>query len=798
MSYCRKLETGGKVAVRLRVLVAALLWFSCAAPASAQELLQNLLAREPFDEITVKDKDDNVEALQLELLDVPGRMTPALRKMGNMEIRLLGAPDDIYEVFWIDIVRIRLYEDIMLDELNDLITARNFDDAFDYFLFLDQRYRGLPGVDEILNRFQFVQGSQWLSDGRHLEALSLLEKVHTANEQYIHNNGPETAKTELNKATGLVLDAYMRDGKIILARKIAQRLIGTHGKSTVGHANEVLNELRNLAIVKRDEARKLLDAGQLREAQKVVREMIDIFPQVIGGREIAVEAIRRYPLVTVGTVYPSAGDDRSRMDNWAARRTGFLTRRMFMEYEGPGPERGEYRSPYGEVRQGSDRRTLRIRISPKKLVAGQQINGYHLAQRLLNLADPVSPMYNSQWAALFLRVEVRDVYDVIVYFQRPHVLPEALLQVFLDPSLDANDPLAKDGPFVLDKQSNSEANVVRYTLNANSPFTATIVDPNFIPPSEILEKAFESSGEAVKALKRGDVDVIDRVSPVQALRLQNEIGGTIKVVPYALPTLHMLLPNYDKPYMQNELFRRAILYGIMRQKTLDELILKNHYVAGCEVVSGPFSPGISLDDPLSYAYNRKVVPRPYSPRLAVVLAKLAEQRMKELALQKDEEPEPIPELVIGHPAEDDAREACIAIEFQLEQLEIFQVKLIEFEVGKSIDETGECHLVYTKLAMWEPLVDASRLLSPNGLVHIQDDHVNRSVQWLERSIRWREVRDRVQQVHRIAHEKVAIIPLWQLREYFVHREGITLGVDAPVALYHGVQRWQLVPDFGEE
>ena len=125
----------GRVAVRLRVLIAALLGINCASTALAQELLENLLAREPFDEITVKDKDDNIEALQLELLDVPGRVTPPLKKTGKMEIRLLGAPDDIYEFFWLDIVKIRLYEDIMLDELNDLITLQNFDDAFDYFLF---------------------------------------------------------------------------------------------------------------------------------------------------------------------------------------------------------------------------------------------------------------------------------------------------------------------------------------------------------------------------------------------------------------------------------------------------------------------------------------------------------------------------------------------------------------------------------------------------------------------------------------------------------------------------------------
>ncbi|MEC7566873.1 MAG: ABC transporter substrate-binding protein [Planctomycetota bacterium] len=761
----------------------------------AQELLIDLANRTPYDEITVKDQQGEVEALQLELLDIPGRQAPAIEKSGVMEIRLLGAPDDIYEVFWIDIIKIRLYEDIMLDELNGYIDARRFDDAFDYFLFLDQRYKGLPGVAEVLSRYQFVQGSQWLQDGRHLEALSLLEKVHLTNEGYVHDGGPDTAKTQLNAAAALVLNRYMEGGKTILARKLGQRLIRAHGASTVPAALDTLKKLNQLATEKRDEARRLLDAGELREAQRVVREMIDIYPPVPGGREIAVEAIRRYPLVTVGTVYPSIVNDRSRMDNWAARRTGFLTRRMFMEYEGPGPERGEYLSPYGEVRQGSDRKTLRIRISPEKIASGIQINGYHLSQRLLNLADEHHPMYNAQWAALFDRVEVRDVYDVIIHLRRPHVLPEALLQVFLDPSLDLDDPRANDGPFI---KVDDEATSVRYTLNSKNPFTRTAPDPNFIPPSEILEMTYDVSGDAIKALKRGDIDVIDRVSPAQAVRLQNEAGGTIRVVPYALPTIHMLLPNYDKPYMRNELFRRAILYGIMREATLNELILKNHRIPGCQVVSGPFSPGIGLGDPLSYAYNRKVIARPYSPRLAVVLAKLAEQRMKEEAEQKEEEPPPIPELVIGYPAEEDARDACIAIEFQLEQLQIFKVKLIEFEPGQSTDETGECNLVYTKLAMWEPLVDTTRLLSPNGLVSIRDDHVNRTVQWLERSIRWQEVRDRVRQVHRIAHEKVAVIPLWQLREYFVHREGITLGADAPVALYHGIERWQLVPDFGEE
>ena len=58
---------------------------------------------------------------------------------------------------------------------------------------------------------------------------------------------------------------------------------------------------------------------------------------------------------------------------------------------------------------------------------------------------------------------------------------------------------------------------------------------------------------------------------------------------------------------------------------------------------------MGVDDPLSYAYNREMVPRPYAPQLAVVLTKLAEQRLQEQAERKKEEPPEIPELVIGYP-----------------------------------------------------------------------------------------------------------------------------------------------------
>tara|TARA_Y100001968_G_scaffold22079_2_gene17451 strand:+ start:3129 stop:5549 length:2421 start_codon:yes stop_codon:yes gene_type:complete len=779
-------------AVLVGVFFSATVW-------SQDEVEENLIERLegtiPYDEITVKAEDDTVEVIQLELLDIPGRGTPELKTNGKLEIRLLGNPDDVYEVFWRDITKIRLYEDIMIDEINGYIDSLKFDEAFDYLLFLRSEYSNLPGTQEVLARYQYSQGADWLKKGRNLEALSLLESLYENFPEFVFDGGPDNAKTKLNEAAQAVLKDYLDAQKIVLARRFSQRLIKTHGVSAVPAALDTLRTLRDIATGKRDEARRLLDEGKLREAQKAVREMIEIFPQVSGGREIAVEAIRKYPLVTVGTIYPSLEDDRSRMDNWAARRTGTLTRRMIMEYEGPGTDRGEYTTPFGDVKQGSDRKTIRIRINPLKLSEDNQIYGFHLAERLLKMAEPLDATYNAQWASIFERVEVTGVFDVVVHLQRPHVLPEAMLQVFLDASIARDSEEAQDGPFIPEPPGEEG---VRYVTNPKDPFPVTSDDPNFIPPSEVLEIQFEEQKDLIKALRKGDVDVVDRLSPVTAIQLSEEPGSTIKVVPYALPTIHMLVPNYDEPYMKNDLFRRAILYGIMREATLNELILKNRRIPGCQVVSGPFSPGMGVDDPLSYAYNRDMVPRPYAPHLAVVLTKLAEQRLQEQAEKKEEEPPPIPELVIGYPAEDDARVACTAFKFQLEQLEVFKVKLVEFEKGQSIDTTGECNLTYMKVAMWEPIVDTARLISPNGIAAITDDHVNRSVQWMERAIRWPEVRNRVRQVHRIAHEKAAVLPLWQLREYFAHREGITLGTESPVSLYHGIQRWQLVPNFEDE
>ena len=51
---------------------------------------------------------------------------------------------------------------------------------------------------------------------------------------------------------------------------------------------------------------------------------------------------------------------------------------------------------------------------------------------VLEMADPDSPLYEPAWASLTKGTQVEDVFKVHIDLRRPHVLPEAMLQIRLD------------------------------------------------------------------------------------------------------------------------------------------------------------------------------------------------------------------------------------------------------------------------------------------------------------------------------------------------------------------------------
>ena len=134
----------------------------------------------------------------------------------------------------------------------------------------------------------------------------------------------------------------------------------------------------------------------------------------------------------------------------------------------------------------------------------------------------------------------------------------------------------------------------------------------------------------MRALIRGEVAVIDRVAPWDLSIIEaggRDLGKQIALEKYALPTVHVLLPNVKRPNMTNRTLRRALLYGINRAGILEQAVLAGKPRPGFAVLSGPFPLGAAADDPIGFGSDRKIKPFPYEPRLALALTALA---LKEL------------------------------------------------------------------------------------------------------------------------------------------------------------------------
>jgi len=331
----------------------------------------------------------------------------------------------------------------------------------------------------------------------------------------------------------------------------------------------------------------------------------------------------------------------------------------------------------------------------------------------------------------------------------------------------------------------------------------------------VIEQIYTSEEEALTALVRGDVDVLQRIAPWQVDRLRRSDG--IVVGSYRLPTIHTLVPNYSKPLLRRREFRRALCYGIDRQRIVKDILLGGRNLAGFQVLSGPLPAGVSLSDPLGYAYNRSIKPRPYEPRLAAVLAAVARTTLAKSTLAKSTLTKSIKQsapssesdanneqrageeetstatvkpLVLAHPPDAIARTTCQTIKMQLDAIGI-PVELVELSPYLNADaEMVDYDLMYVEFPLWEPLVDLRRLLGPAGRVGSCSPAMSLALTSVDESRNWKEARTRLQHAHEVAFYDLPVVPLWQTANFFARRETLQGVSTSPVLLYQNVANWK--------
>jgi ABC-type transport system substrate-binding protein len=733
-----------------------------------------LTDREPFDQLTLTAANGNAVVEILPLANPPTNLQPTDR----LRIRLVKNPQQDYEVTWQDVAKYRSYNQLVFEEAQQLVQDKKYNAAFRNFDYLLKHTTPTPGLRNAVLEYLLVNASEMLAAGKTDHALAVFEELLQRDRDF---RATEVAG-QISRAADTLISQEVDRGDFAQARAVMTRLEARYGSERIATLATWRQRFIDQATDLKRQAEQMVTEGKLREAEQRSRRMVAIWPDLAGAQKLRDDIVLQYPMVIVGVAEAAGRQDATSIDSWSARRTGRLTQRTLMEFNGAGPEGGQYLCAFGEYSQSDDRRGLTLELnSAAHATGGAPVDGYTVARRVTELADPASPSYEPEWAALAQRVSVSDVFRVNIELRRPHVLPEAMLQVRIDAGTapPGTGPRPGDGPFTL---VGGNAEDLHFVARADCKFAS---DSH---PREIVERHFQTTEEAIGALRRGDIDAIDVLFPDDAVRLADD--KTLRVIPYALPTIHVLMPNHQNLFTANQTFRRAIAYGIDRQAILDADVLGNQKVPGCQLISGPFPIGTYDNDPLAYAYNPRVPVRSYNPRLASILNMLARRELTEKAEKRGETVPAETKIVLGFPGSQLARVTCQAISQYLATVGI-TCELRELPPDADPNAMPDLDLVYKQVAMWEPIVDARRLLAPQGVAAVSNEYVGMALRRLDAAKNWREVRERLHDLHRIVDEQVAIIPLWQTVNYLVHAERVSGVGQHPLTLYQDVEQWQV-------
>ncbi len=706
------------------------------------------------------------------LLDFPGRKKPSSPK-GDLSMEILGL-DKKFAAKWSDIKSIDLWEERLERETTERMKSGDFSGAYPFLSILIRDYPSRPNLKNLRSEFLLNNAAARFRAGELEPTLAMLEELRRYNPTY---------QTEIVfKVIGRVTDSLMKTladaNRLDDAQKVLARLQRDYPPGTIDSVKIWDEKFLALAQEKRVGAEAAKDREDWRTARKLANESLYLYPNIPGGKELIRQIDIAYPLVRVGVMESASELDPTRIDNWAARRAGRLVYRTLFEMRGTGSEGGEYDFILGSAVQSPDRLEFDLTLNPQKMRPpltniDSQLLAYWIAKR----SQLGTPNYSSPWAAVIDTIALDGPQVVSCLLRRPNVLPASLLQLRIDGEMIGLGEGDSTGVY---RRSLEEAGEVRFKL-IGEPANAT-------QPREVVELKMQSAQEAVSNLVRGEVDVVDHLFPSDAAGLRQ--SKRIVVEDFPLPTVHMLVPCSDHAFIADRNFRRALLYGLNREDILTGELLSNRKFPGCRVISGPFPAGVQDNDPLAYAYDERIKPLTYQPQLASLLTVLARKQLEAVATKLKQPAPVLAPIRLAAPEDALSQIACEAIKTQWQAIKL-EVEVVPLPPGRTWPDEGTADLVYVAAAVWEPTIDARRILGPDGLARCKDQLVGLGLRQLEGANNWKDVRDRLYELHSIASNELPILPLWQIVDSFAYRKELTgIGADI-VSLYQNVERWRL-------
>jgi tetratricopeptide (TPR) repeat protein len=173
----------------------------------------------PFDVVTL-DKANDGKVYKVYPLRLPGRRVPEKpRPSEKLRVKLLENEQE-YDIAWSNIVKLELYEQLVLAETNKLAAEGKLDDAYEQLNFLFAYYPQTPGLAEARQSYLYISSAAAFRQQKLDEALALLEELHAQNPNYKASESSPTVLQRLGDvADRLTLRIQHRsDGHLLVVQ----------------------------------------------------------------------------------------------------------------------------------------------------------------------------------------------------------------------------------------------------------------------------------------------------------------------------------------------------------------------------------------------------------------------------------------------------------------------------------------------------------------------------------------------------------------------------------------------------
>ncbi|WP_145113091.1 ABC transporter substrate-binding protein [Botrimarina mediterranea] len=714
-----------------------------------------LYERQPFDLVIVRDEG---KSTPLEVLPLKDR-TPGAARSGDLYARLLDAPGEEIAIPGPSVERVELYEEQLLSKAKEFAAKSDFNSAYPYFAKLERDYPDYPGLTEAFTKAIYDEARALFAAKEYDHALALLGSLK---ERSSRTPGLENAVDTIGDA---ILKARWEAEDYLGVRRTVDAIEGQFAGMRLSLGERWLGRMSEGAALERAKAQRLAAAGKGREALRIVSGAVALDPTSQKTRQLLAELSSAGGTLWVGVWETAAPDATPDLDSPAAVRQSRLIGGRLATLESFQPSGGEYVSTAGVLDTDDARRQLSIRFADSAMA-------YRLARLLLEPAgaarEPLA-LLRERTAAVSVEGDNRLLVDL----KSPHPQPMALAAAPLNAS---QRDIAPGEWRRVSLPAGSEAAARYERVSGAGAFGA------------VEEYVYSDIDEAFADLRARQIHALMGVPPWRVAEV--EALPTIELAELRLPTLHCLLLHPSSSLRERREVRRAIRYGIASQETLNKIVLGEAQRNGFEVLSNAVPRGKSLGDPLRYAYNESIEPRPYEPRLAALLlaaARAADAEAAEAGLTIRAVPT---SLTIAHPPTPVARAAVAAIRDQLAAVGL-EIELREASEEELSSGGLGYDLRYAEITMGEPLTDVWRLYGPGGVSGGCSPAMRDALDKVVGATDVKAAVNALRDLHRVVYADLPLIPLWQTVEYAAYQSNLAGVAAEPIDLYQTIDDWRI-------